>query len=115
MAAGVISPKSTLEPVTRLVWLGKDVDMGRGSLRTAGTAWEAVLAHWLPWSVGVCILGRLRQFFSVRIGSAGVIWGMAPTYRGSGPMCYGDPLRLLFTLLKLLRSICVACVFAVPG
>ena len=35
-AGGVISPKSTVEPVTRLVWLGKDVDLGGGSPRTAG-------------------------------------------------------------------------------
>ena len=44
-AGGVMSPKSMLEPVTRLVWLGKDVDLGAGSLRTAGNAWEALLAH----------------------------------------------------------------------
>ena len=31
-AGGIISPKSTLEPVTRLVWLGKDVDLSGGSL-----------------------------------------------------------------------------------
>ena len=36
-AGAVSSPKSTLEPVTRLVWLGKDVNLG-GSLRTAGNA-----------------------------------------------------------------------------
>ena len=35
-AGGVISPKSTLEPVTRLVWLRKDVDLGGGRLLTAG-------------------------------------------------------------------------------
>ena len=45
VAAGVISPKSTLEPVPRLVWLGKDVDLGGGSLRNTGNAWEALLAH----------------------------------------------------------------------
>ena len=61
-AGGVISPKSTLEPVTRLVWLGKDVDLGGGSLRTAGNAWEALLAHWLRLSVGMCSVRRLRQF-----------------------------------------------------
>ena len=44
-AGGVISPTSTLEPVTRLVWLGKDVDLGGGNLWTAGNAWEALLAH----------------------------------------------------------------------
>ena len=27
-AGGVISPKSTLELITRMVWLGKDVDLG---------------------------------------------------------------------------------------
>ena len=61
-AGGVISAKSTFEPVTRLVWLGKDVDLGGGSLRTAGNAWEALLAHWLRLSVGVCSVRRLQQF-----------------------------------------------------
>ena len=46
-AGGVISPKSTLEPVAHLVWLGKDVDLSGGSLPTAGNASEALLAHWL--------------------------------------------------------------------
>ena len=46
-AGGVISPKSTLEQVTRLVWLGKHVDLGGGSLRTAGNTREALRAHWL--------------------------------------------------------------------
>ena len=35
VAGGLISSKSTLEPVTRLVWLGKDVDLHGGSLRAA--------------------------------------------------------------------------------
>ena len=61
-AGGVIGPKSTLEPVTRLVWLGKDVDLSGGSLRTAGNAWEVLLAHWLRLSVGVCSVRRLQQF-----------------------------------------------------
>ena len=61
-ADGVISPKSTLEPVTRLVWLGKDVDLGGGSLRMAGNASEALLAHWLRLSVCVCSVRRLQQF-----------------------------------------------------
>ena len=60
-ADGVISPKSTLEPVTRLVWFGKDVDLSGGSLRTAGYVWEAVLAYWLRLSVGVCSVRRLQQ------------------------------------------------------
>ena len=58
---GFISPKSTLEPVTCLVWLGKDVDLRGGSLRTAGNAWEALLAHWLRLSVSVCSMRRLQQ------------------------------------------------------
>ena len=58
---GFISPKSTLEPVTCLLWLGKDVDLGGGSLRTAGNAWEALLAHWLRLSVGLCSMRRLQQ------------------------------------------------------
>ena len=35
-AAGIISPISTLEPVTRLVWLGKDVDGGGGGGAACG-------------------------------------------------------------------------------
>ena len=35
-AVGIISPKSTLELVMRLVWFGKDVDLSGCSLRTAG-------------------------------------------------------------------------------
>ena len=61
-AGGVISPKSTLEPVARLVWLEKDVDLTGGSLRTARNAWEALLAHWLRLSVGVRSVWRLQQF-----------------------------------------------------
>ena len=37
-AGGVISPKRTFQPVTPLVWLGEDVDLGGGSLWTAGNA-----------------------------------------------------------------------------
>ena len=61
-AGGVITPKSTLEPVTRLVWLVKDVDLGGGSVQTAANAWEALPAHWLRLSVGVCSVRRLQQF-----------------------------------------------------
>ena len=59
-AGGIIGPKSTLELVTRLVWLGKDVDLSGGSL--PGNAWEALLAHWLRLSVGVGSVRRLQQF-----------------------------------------------------
>ena len=61
-AGGVMSPESTLEPVTRLVWLGKDVDLGGQSVRTAEKSWEALLAHWLRLSVGVCRMQCLQQF-----------------------------------------------------
>ena len=58
----VISPHSTLEAVARLMWLEKDVDLGGGSLRTAGNALGAMLAHWLRLSVGACSVRRLQQF-----------------------------------------------------
>ena len=61
-AGGVISPKSTLELVIHLVWLGKDVDLGGGSPRMAGNALEAMLAHLLRLSVGSCSVRRLHQF-----------------------------------------------------
>ena len=53
-AREVISPKSTMERVTRLVLLGKDVDLGGGSMRTAGNAWDALVAHWLRLSLAIC-------------------------------------------------------------
>ena len=43
-AEAVVSPKSTLEPLQRLVWLGKDIDLKGGKVRTAGNAWEALFA-----------------------------------------------------------------------
>ena len=61
-AGGVIGPKSTLEPFTRSLWHGKDVDSGGASLRMAGNAWEALRAHWLLLSVGGCGVRRLQQF-----------------------------------------------------
>ena len=82
-AGGVISPKSTLEPVTRLMWLGKDVDLGGGSFRTAGNAWEAV------WHIGCdcplvyVVCGACNSFWDVHSGSAGLLLGIVP-------MCYGD-------------------------
>ena len=61
-AGAVVSPKTTLEPVQRLVWLGKDIDLKGGEVRTAGNAWEALFAHWLRLSVGPCSVKRLQQF-----------------------------------------------------
>ena len=90
-AGGVINPKSTLEPVTRLVWLGKDMDLSGGGLRTAGNAWEALLGHWLRLSVGVCSVRRLQQFLGARSGSVGLALGIVLTCRGSGPMCCALP------------------------
>ena len=108
-AGGVISPKSTLEPVTRLVWLGEDVDLGGGSLRTAGNAWEALLAHWLRLSVGVSVCGVCSSFWGARSGSVGLVLGIAPTCRGSGPMCYGDPPACSLPL----STCCALCVWRV--
>ena len=62
VAGGVISPKSTFEPVTRLMSLGQDVDVGGERSRMAGNAGEALLGHWLRLSVVVCSMWRLQQF-----------------------------------------------------
>ena len=115
-AGGVTSPNNTLEPVTRLVWLVKEVDLGGGSLRTAGNAWEALVAHCLRLSVGVCSVRRLQQF----LGRAQ--WICRPRFR-HGPHLSGvpahvlspPPLCLQFGPLKLLCSMCLACVLALPG
>ena len=44
------------------MWLGGNVDLGGGSLWTAGNAREALLTHWLRLSVDVYSVPRLRQF-----------------------------------------------------
>ena len=42
-------------------------------------------------------------------------WAWSPLVRGLGPCVMPPPPRLQFPLLKLLRSICVACVLALLG
>ena len=119
-AGGVISPKSTLEPVMRRVWLGKDVDLGGGSLRTAGNAWEALLAHWLRSSFGVCSVHRLQHL----LGHAQ--WICRPRF-GHSPhlsvvwahfLCPPPP-PLQFTPVRLLqlyvRGVCVGFAGLVAG
>ena len=108
-AGGVISPKSTLEPVTRLVWLGKDVDLGGGSLRTAGSTWEALVAHWLRLSVGGCIMRHFQQFLGHAQWLRRPGLDIAPICRGSRPMCCGDPLACSLPL----SSYCALCVWCV--
>ena len=115
-AGGVISPKSTLEPVTRLVSLGKDVDLGGGSLRTAGNAWEALLAHWLRLSVGVCSVRRLQQLLVRAQWICRPRFGHSPHLLGvwADVLCPPPP-RLQLTPVKLLCSMCVVCVLGLPG
>ena len=74
-----------------------------------------MLAHWLRLSVGVCTVQRLEQFLG------GAQWIRMPRF-GHGPhlsgvwahVSCGRP-RLQFAPLKLMRSMCVACVLALPG
>ena len=115
-AGGVLSPKSTLEPVTRLVWWGKDVDLGGGSLRTTGNAWEALLAHWLRLSVDVCSVWRSQQFLGRAQWICRPRFGHSPHLLGvwAHVLCPPPP-GLQFTPVKLLRSTCVVCVLALPG
>ena len=114
-AGGVISLQTTLEPVMTLVWLGNDVDLGGGSLRTAGNAWEALKPIGCG-PFGVCSMRHLQQF----VGRTQ--WICRPRF-GHGPhlsgvwahVLWGAPPRLQFTPLKLLHSMCVACVLALPA
>ena len=97
------------------MWLGKDVDLGGGSLRTAGNAWEALLAHWLRLCVGVCSVRRLQQFLGCTQWIYRPRFGHGPHLSGVWAHVLWVPPRLQFTPLKLLRSMCVACVLALPG
>ena len=90
-ARAVVSPKSTLEPVQRLVWLGKDIDLGGGEVRTAGNSWEALFAHWLRLSVGPCRVKRLQQFLGRAQWICRLGVGHRPHLSGCGLMCSGRP------------------------
>ena len=80
----------------------------------------------IPWKLYGCtsyerlleavVCGACNSFWGVRSGFAYLALDMAPICRGSGPMCCGDPPpRLPFTPVKLLHSMCVVCVLALPG
>ena len=73
------------------MWLGMDVDLGGGSLRTAGNAWEALLAHRLRLSVGVCSMRHLQQFLGRAQWICRPRFGHGLHLSGVWPMCYGDP------------------------
>ena len=98
-----------------LGWLdatGKDIDLQGGEVRTAGNAWEALFAHWLRLSVGPCRVKRLQQFLGraqwiCRPGS-----GHSPHLSGVWAHVLWAPPRLPFTPVRLLKSMCVACVLA---
>ena len=99
-ARGVIIPTSTLEAVTRLVWPGKDVDLGGGSLRTAGNAWEALLAHWVRLSIAVCSIRLLQQFLGRAQWICRPRFGHSPHLSGVWAHVLWGPPRLRFTPLK---------------
>ena len=115
-AGGVNSPKSTLEPVTCLGWLGKDVDLSGGSLRTSGNAWEPLLAQWFRLSLGVYSVRRLQQFLGRAQCMCTPRFGHSPHALGvwAHVLRPPPPPRLQFTLIRLLRSMCVVCVLALP-
>ena len=111
-AGAVVSPKSTLEPVQRLVWLGKDIDLKGGEVRTAGNAWEALFAHWLRLSVGPCRVNRPKQFLGRAQWICCLGSGHSPHLSGVWAHVLWAPPRLPFTPVRLLKSMCVACVMA---
>ena len=90
-AGAVVSPKSTLEPVQRLVWLGKDIDLQGGEVRTAGNAWETLFAHWLRLSVGPCRENGCSSSWGGRSGSVARVLGTVRICLVCGLMCSRRP------------------------
>ena len=111
-AGAVVSPKSTLEPVQRLVWLGKDIDLKGGEVRTTGNAWEALFAHWLRLSVGPYRVKQLQKFLGRAQWICRPGFGHSPHLSGVWAPVLWAPPRLSFTPVCLLKSMCVACVMA---
>ena len=57
----LISPKSVLEPVQSLHWLGKHFDLVSGRITNTGGALEVAVAKWLVLSVGHCTRKRVQS------------------------------------------------------
>ena len=97
----IVSPKSTLEAVTGLAWIGKFFDFHKATVSIARGNWHALMAR--RWQVVVgpctsrrllCFLGKLLWFVRPNPVWAHILWQ---------PQWLADaPIRLLHTLAGLL-------------
>ena len=60
------------------------------------------------------VCGACSNFWDARSGFANLALVIAATCQGFGPTCCGDPPPPAAPI-KLLRSMCVVCVLALPG
>ena len=98
-----ISPKSTLELVIDVAW---------GQRGKPGTCcWRTRCAY--RGAFAMC--GGSSNFGGTRNGSADLRWGIACTCQGLRPVCFRVPPPPHFSPLKLLCSMCVVCVLALPA
>ena len=90
-AGGVISPKSTLEPVTRVVWLGKDVDLrgGGAACGRRGIPGKRCLRTGCDCPLETVVCGACSSFWGARSGFAGLALAIAPTCRAH--VLWGPP------------------------
>ena len=105
----IVSPKSTLDAVTGIAWIGKSFDLQNGAVSTAKGNWQALLARWWQLASGPCTRRRLLRFLGILLWFLRAGWGSLPFVSRLWahilwqPQWMADtPVRLLHTLAGLL-------------
>ena len=74
----IVSPKSTLEAVTGLAWIGKFFDFYEATVSTARGNWHALMARQWQVAVGPCTRRRLLRFLGRLLWFVRPSWGVLP-------------------------------------
>ena len=74
----IVRPKSTLEAVTGLAWIGKFFDFQEATVSTARGNWHALMARWWQVAVGPCTRRRLLRFLGRLLWFVRPNWGVLP-------------------------------------
>ena len=77
-AGAIVTPKSTPEAVTGLVWIGKFFDFREATVSTARGNWHALVARWWQVAMGPCTRRRLLCFLGRLLWFVRPCWGVLP-------------------------------------
>ena len=112
----IMSPKTTLEPVTRLVWLGKDINLG-GKPADGGECLGGAAGTLAP-AVG----GGLQREAAAAVFGTGTmalqacLWALSALVGGLGPRALGTPPSAVYspqTFAFYVRVVCIGVAWLV--